>query len=228
MSSAIGGTAFEDLTARARIRDAALRLFGDRGTDGTTIRDIAATAGVSGGLVRHHFGSKEGLRDACDAYALDSLMRLKEQAFIEGQMATPGFLAGAHPELLALYRYLARAMLDNSPAAAAMFDQMVGLGEQWLADHHPGRIEDPRAYSAVLVAMELGALSMRQQLSRALQADVLSREGHLRLTKAKIDFYSQPLLSPDLAAQARAAIDRLQPSRPASSSRRRSATTGHR
>ena len=80
MSSAIGGTAFEDLTARARIRDAALRLFGDRGTDGTTIRDIAATAGVSGGLVRHHFGSKEGLRDACDAYALDSLMRLKEQA----------------------------------------------------------------------------------------------------------------------------------------------------
>jgi hypothetical protein len=76
--------------------------------------------------------------------------------------------------------------------------------------------------------MELGALSMRQQLSRALQADVLSREGHLRLTKAKIDFYSQPLLSPDLAAQARAAIDRLQPSRPASSSRRRSATTGHR
>src|ERR1019366_7238980 len=98
MSSAIGGTAFEDLTARARIRDAALRLFGDRGTDGTTIRDIAATAGVSGGLVRHHFGSKEGLRDACDAYALDRLMRLKEQAFIEGQMATPGFLAGAHPE----------------------------------------------------------------------------------------------------------------------------------
>ena len=33
--------------ARARNRDEALRLFGDRGPDGVTIRDIAAAAGVS-------------------------------------------------------------------------------------------------------------------------------------------------------------------------------------
>jgi hypothetical protein len=152
-------------------------------------------------------------------------MRLKVQAVIEGQMATPGFLAGAHPELLILYRYLARAMLDGSPAAAAMFDEMVGLGEEWLAEHHPGRIEDPQAYSALLVAMELGALFMKDQLSRTLRTDVLSQDGHLRLSKAKIDFYSQPLLSPDLAAQAHAAIDRIQTSRPASSARPRSASS---
>lgn len=204
---------FEDLTARARIRDAALRLFGERGVEGTTVRDIAAAAGVSGGLVRHHFGSKEGLRNACDAYALDRLMRLKEQAVLEGQMGTPGFLAGAQPALLALYRYLARAMLDGSPAAAAMFDEMVSLGEQWLAEHHPGQVDDARAYSALLVAMELGALSLKDALSRAVGADIFSPEGHLRLAKAKIDFYSQPLLSPELAAQARRAIDRVQASR---------------
>ena len=91
----VGEPAFEDLTGRARIRDVALRLFGDRGLDATTIRDIAAAAGVSGGLVRHHFGSKEGFRDSCDAYALDQLTRLKERAVVDGQMATPGFLAGA-------------------------------------------------------------------------------------------------------------------------------------
>lgn len=53
----------EDLTARARIRDAALKHFTESGFAKATIRDIARTAGVSPGLVRHHFGSKEGLRE---------------------------------------------------------------------------------------------------------------------------------------------------------------------
>ena len=177
--------------------------------EATTIREIAAAAGVSGGLVRHHFGSKEGLRDACDAYAIEQLMRFKEQGVVGGQMATPGFLAGAQPTLLLFYRYLARSMLDGSPAAAVMFDEMVDLGERWLAEHHPGVTDDQRAYSALLVAMELGALSMDKQLSQALGADIFSREGHLRLAKTKIDFYSHPLLSAELAAQAHAAIDGL-------------------
>ena len=71
VTNAAGDRSAEDLTARARIRDAALRLFAERGLDGTTIRDIAKEAGVSGGLIRHHFGSKDGLRSACDVYALD-------------------------------------------------------------------------------------------------------------------------------------------------------------
>ncbi|MFC7644136.1 helix-turn-helix domain-containing protein [Streptosporangium lutulentum] len=58
----------EDLTARARIRDAAMLHFGEHGFERATIREIAATAGVSSGLVRHHFGSKQELREACDAH----------------------------------------------------------------------------------------------------------------------------------------------------------------
>ncbi len=210
MTTALGEPALEDLTARARIRDAALRLFGQRGMDATTIRDIAAAAGVSGGLVRHHFGSKEGLRDACDTYALDQLMRIKEQAIVEGRLAAPGFLADAQPTMLLFYRYLARSMLDGSPAAAAMFDEMVDLGERWLQEHHPGLVGDQRAYSALLVAMELGALSMNERLSQALGADIFGPEGLLRLAKARIDFYSRPLLSPEFAAHAHQAIDGLQ------------------
>jgi len=52
-----GGVAFEDLTARARIREAALRHFADDGYEGATIRAIARSAGVSPGLLRHHYGS---------------------------------------------------------------------------------------------------------------------------------------------------------------------------
>lgn len=59
-----------DLTARARIRDAALQHFADRGAEATTVRAVAKAAGVTPGLVCHHFGSKRGLWEACDAYVL--------------------------------------------------------------------------------------------------------------------------------------------------------------
>ncbi|MEZ5096013.1 MAG: helix-turn-helix domain-containing protein [Nocardioides sp.] len=68
-----------DLTARASIRNAALRLFAERGPEGVTVREIATEAGVSPGLVVHHFGSKDGLRAAVDEYAaraFDALFEL--------------------------------------------------------------------------------------------------------------------------------------------------------
>jgi len=213
-ASAAGERSVEDLTARARIRDAALALFAERGMDRATIRDIAKAAGVSGGLVRHHFGSKDGLRAACDSYALDQLMQIKEQA-VDGQLANPSFMSAAHPTVLLLYRYLARSLVDGSPAAAAMFDEMVELGEGWLAAHNPGQMADPRGYSAVLVAMQTGMLMMHGQLSRLLGADIFTAEGHLRLTEAMIDFFAQPLLSPELAEQARTAVAHLQAQQPA-------------
>ena len=114
MSASLAGPAFEDLTARARIREAALVLFAERGIEGATIRDIARAAGVSGGLVRHHFGSKDDLRDACDSYALDQLMGLKEQAVLQGRIADAGFMSAAQPALLVIFRYLARSMVDGS------------------------------------------------------------------------------------------------------------------
>jgi AcrR family transcriptional regulator len=214
VASAAGERSAGDLTARARIRDAALALFAERGMDGATIRDIAKAAGVSGGLVRHHFGSKEDLRAACDSYALDQLMQIKEQA-VDGQLANASFMSAAHPTVLLLYRYLARSLVDGSPAAAAMFDEMVELGEAWLTTHNPGQMADPRGYSAVMVAMQTGMLMMHGQVSRWLGADIFTAEGHLRLTEALIDFFSQPLLSPELAEQARAAVAHLQAQQPA-------------
>jgi TetR/AcrR family transcriptional regulator, regulator of cefoperazone and chloramphenicol sensitivity len=210
LAASVGEPDFEDLTGRARIRDAALRLFAERGIEGTTVRDIARAAGVSSGLIRHHFGSKEGLRAACDSYVLAQMMRLKEEAIRGGQLGNAGFFSSAQPAVLVMLRYFARSMLDGSPTADAMFDEIVGLSERWLEDYHPGEMADPTAYAALLVAMELGALVMREQLSRALGADIFSPEGHLRLARARLDFYSKPLLTPELAEKGRAALDELQ------------------
>lgn len=47
--------------SRNAIIEAAIALFAERGLHGATMRDIAQHAGVSQGLLHHHFGSKEGL-----------------------------------------------------------------------------------------------------------------------------------------------------------------------
>jgi AcrR family transcriptional regulator len=62
-----------DVAERTRVRivDAALTLFSTRGFEAVSTRDIAAAAGTTHGLIRHHFGSKEGVWiavvDAADA-----------------------------------------------------------------------------------------------------------------------------------------------------------------
>jgi AcrR family transcriptional regulator len=206
--------AFEDLTARARIRDAAIRLFAERGIDGTTVRDIAREAGVSPGLLRHHFGSKEALREACDVYALDQLLKFKEQLIFEGKATSPTFLPSIHPTVVLLYKYITRALLDGSPAAAAMFDDMVTLTEQWVDKMAPDVTDDRRAFAAVLVGMQSGLLAMHEHVSRALGADMFTTQGHTRMAAALADFYTRPLLDAELTATMRDAIKTLRASNP--------------
>lgn len=61
-----------DLTAKARIRNAALELYAANGEDRTSMRAVSARAGVIVGLVVHHFGSKDGLREAVEQLIVES------------------------------------------------------------------------------------------------------------------------------------------------------------
>jgi TetR/AcrR family transcriptional regulator, regulator of cefoperazone and chloramphenicol sensitivity len=198
-----------DLTAKARIREAALRLFAARGVERTSIRDVAREAGVSSGLVQHHYRTKEALRGACDADVLSRLVRMKGQLVLEGALDNPAFLADLHPDLLEASRYLARSMIDGSPAAAVMFTEMVDAAEEWLATHRAGVITDEHGYATLLVATEIGALALHPQLTGALGTDVVGPVGHLRLSRAKVEFYSKPLLDAGLAERAVDAIDAI-------------------
>ena len=184
--------------------------------DGTTIRDIANAAGVSGGLVRHHFGSKDDLRAACDSYALDQLMQIKEQAVLDGQLANASVHVRRPPHGAADLPL--SGPLPGGRLAGGRGDVRRDGGTRarhGSRTHNPGQMADPRGYSAVLVAMQTGMLMMHGQLSRWLGADIFTAEGHLRLTEAMIDFFSQPLLSPELAEQARTTVRHLQAQQPA-------------
>lgn len=48
-------------TARDRLLHEAMRLFGERGFDAVTTREICAAAGVNPGAIHYHFGDKDGL-----------------------------------------------------------------------------------------------------------------------------------------------------------------------
>jgi len=207
-SSPHGERSPEDLTARARIRDAALQLFAERGIAGATIRDIAAAAGVSSGLVRHHFGSKEALRDACDAYAMERSNQLREELLVDGRLTDPSAVVAVHPQAVLLQRYLTNSLMDGSATAEAMFESMVRLGEEWLTFR---KVPSPdlRAYAAVLCAMQMGVFLMHDQLSRALGVDVYTPEGHARMNTGFVDVFSYPLFTPEETAAAHEAAARV-------------------
>ncbi|HEV7933679.1 MAG TPA: TetR family transcriptional regulator [Actinomadura sp.] len=211
--------AYEDLTARARIRDTALRQFAELGVKGATIRGIAEAAGVSPGLVQHHFGSKEALHEACDTYAMEVIRRTSETPASE--FADPGFLSVAMRVTMPVRRYVARAMVDGSPAAAVLFDEMVDYTEQYLkhppAGYAAPRTSDLRAYAATMVTLTLGPLVLHEHLSRVLETDALTVEGFPRLGLAMVEIFADDLLGPEAVEQARAAYAKLPAASPARS-----------
>jgi TetR/AcrR family transcriptional regulator, regulator of cefoperazone and chloramphenicol sensitivity len=191
-----------DLTARARIREAAIILFADKGIERASIRDIAQAADVSSGLLRHHFGSKEGLRDACDEYVLGRLTAMGSR-FTQLQM-----FDRMSPEALLWQRYMIRSLMDGSPAGAALFDRILEYGEEWLATAD-FKVRDPRAFIAVISVMKMSMFTMRDQLSRVLGVDTGELEGWTRVLKASLEIFSVPLIAPEHAELAREALNRM-------------------
>jgi len=187
----------DDLTARARIRDAAIRLFCERGIEGASIRDIAAEAGVSSGLVRHHFGSKEALRADCDRYAKERMVEIgSELSSSQGVAALDP--AGLHPRVFPLQLYLVRSMMDGSESATALFLEAVDTIEEW-AKGYGLEPSDPRAYAAAMAAIKLSVFVFRDQVSKALGEDITSPAGYARIGQGLMEVFTIPLVTPEEA-----------------------------
>ena len=196
-----GGVVFGDLTARARIREAALKHFADDGYERATVRAIARSAGVSPGLLRHHYGSKEELRSACDDYVFETLHHINEQLLED---ATSG--AGTRQMSKRFGRYVARSLADGSATAGPIFDEMVAMTEQWLTRADEVRPDPPavdrRIRSALVTAMAMGIPLLRDHVSRAIGSDIFEPEGDRLVVLALIDIYSHELLDAPTAAAA--------------------------
>jgi AcrR family transcriptional regulator len=201
-----GSLAFEDLTARARIREAALRQFAEVGYERATIRGIAGTAGVSPGLLRHHYGSKDALRKACDDYVFEALHRLNTEL-----LEDPGSSATTRDASQRFGRYVARSLADGSPTAGRIFDEMVTMTERWLARADEARSDPPvverRIRAALVAAMATGIPLLHEHVSRTLGVDMFEPDGDRLVALGLLDIYSHRLIDEGTAASARANFD---------------------
>jgi AcrR family transcriptional regulator len=192
-----------DLTARARIRDAALARFGADGIAGTSVRAVAADAGVSPALVVHHFGSKEGLRQACDDFVLEGIRSGGEAA----ADALGEVLQAATP----VRRYLARALLDGTPAASALFDEIVERTQEWLASgEEEGWVRpmsDPRGRAVTYVSWLLAPLVLGDQVGRLLGGDPAETATAVRGARAGLEMLTNGLFADDRWLAAFSKID---------------------
>jgi AcrR family transcriptional regulator len=146
-------SAADDRTAIARIRDAAIEHFGKHGFN-VGLRTIAEAAGGSAALVIHHFGSKEGLRKACDDYIAEEI-RTGKSASLQTKDPADWFAQMAEIESYApLMAYLVRSMQSGSDLAKMLWARMIDNAEQYLEEGvragtlKPSR--DPRARARYL------------------------------------------------------------------------------
>lgn len=208
----------EDLTARARLREAAIELLAERGFAATSVGMIAERAGVTAGLIRHHFGSKEGLRRACDQQIITEALTLKARA-LAAMEQHPGVIPDVEPRAVLIRRYLGRAMIDGEEGGSASFDAMVDLTERFFADHRVAGIDDPRAAAVATVGMQVGLMVMQDQLADALGDDEPAAERHRRVLAGAARLFHPDLLDTAAFADFRRWIARETPPSPSEESR---------
>jgi TetR/AcrR family transcriptional regulator, regulator of cefoperazone and chloramphenicol sensitivity len=188
-----------DLTAAARIRDAAIEQFGGRGFD-VGLRAIAEAAGVSAALVIHHFGSKEGLRRACDDYIAEEIRSGKSEAMRSTDPAT-WFAQMAEIESYApLMAYLVRSMQTGGELAKALWQKMIDDAEAYLDDGvrtgllKPSR--DPRARAKYLSMTGGGGFLLYLQLhENPTDLRAVLRDYAREMTLPALEIYTDGLMA---------------------------------
>jgi AcrR family transcriptional regulator len=179
LSSAGDEALLDDRSTNARIRDAAIECFATYGVAATTARKVAEEAGVSPGLVIHHYGTMEGLRSACDEYVAAIIRRFKQKAMSEGPNLDV-LAALRNPDVGPLMGYLASVLADDSATVADLVDDLVNDAEEYIQQGvDSGTLRpsaDPRGRAVVLTIWSLGALALHEHIERLLGVDLTDPE----------------------------------------------------
>lgn len=183
------GTRPEDLTARARIRNAALELYSRLGEERVSMRTVAAEAGVTVGLIQHHFGNKDGLRAAVDEFVVEHVVEALERAEQDGAREGECLVSARNRAVRDMYadhpavaHYVRRALIDPTTRGAPLLGRLVALIEDELTGlRAAGHASTDRPMSAQALRMALGQVGeivinpLVDALWRELDGDVTRR-----------------------------------------------------
>ena len=180
----------------------AMAMFAERGFDGVTVRDISAQAGVSVGLINHHFGSKEGLREAVDVYFISQFEEVvTEQRPRPEETKSRGLDAivdwtedwiGRHiGDWDVSKAYMRRALFDGSEWGESLFFRFYQVVRTTVdrADAD-GRLREDvdRLWLPLLIMyMELGTLLLEPYVEKVLGRSGFDRELWKRRHRAYVD-----------------------------------------
>lgn len=188
-----------DLTASARIRDAAIEQFGRHGF-GVGLRTIAEAAGVSAALVIHHFGSKDGLRKACDDYIAETIYTSKSEAMRSTDPATWFAQLAEIEQYAPLMSYLVRNMQDGGELARTMWRRMIDNAAGYLDEGvragtlKPSR--DPKARARYLAMAGGGAFLLYLQLhDNPTDLPAVLRDYARDMVLPALEIYSEGLMA---------------------------------
>jgi AcrR family transcriptional regulator len=193
-------SATDDLTARARIRDAAIDAFAATGFD-ATVRQIANRAGVSAGLITHHFGSKDTLRAECDAEVLRRILALKSDTMRMSPSEAVGRIAELD-EFGSTFGYTLRSVREGGEVGRAFLRGMIDDAREYVAAGvEAGMVRpsgDEEARLELLVTQSIGGMLL--QLTLRGQTDLsdgaeLIRTLSLSTSFAQLELYTQGLLT---------------------------------
>jgi AcrR family transcriptional regulator len=188
-----------DLTAVARIRDAAIEQFGEHGF-GVGLRSIAEAAGVSAALVIHHFGSKDGLRKACDEYVAEEI-RSEKSATIQSN--DPAAWLGAMAEIESyapLMAYLVRSMQSGGALATMLWQRMIDNTDEYMQEGvRAGTIKpsrDPHARARYLAITGGGGFLLYLQMHETpTDLRAVLRDYASDMVLPALEVYSEGLLT---------------------------------
>lgn len=194
-----------EMAAKDRIVDAAIDLFGERGFKAVPIKAVAELAEVSPSLVMHHFGSKAGLKSACDREAAATFKKVKTEA-VEAGAIPPGLMFDLARRSNHIVLYLFRAFVEGGDDTDALFDQLVEDSLDYTARAealglvHPSA--DPHARAVIFLVQGMGTLLIHRQISRHLGVDPVfdPPEDLLPYMSAIVEIYTTPTLDAEAYA----------------------------
>jgi AcrR family transcriptional regulator len=203
-------TAPSDLTAAARIRDAALARFAARGVAGTSIRDVAKAAGVSPGLVQHHFRSKAGLRKAVEDFVVQRAVEafgrpLPGSSPRDSSMQVGALISAFIRANPAAFAYLGRSLLEGDAAARDLLQNFVALARAQVDRLLAAgllRTDLDRDWTALhVILIDVGAYLMEPALRDVLGASLLEEKGLRRMEHATEQLFLRGIYRPRRGAR---------------------------
>jgi AcrR family transcriptional regulator len=172
----LGRVSPEERSSIERIRTAALSSFATYGASATSLRTVAEAAGVSVGLVQHHFANKAGLVKAVDDHVMAVVVETIAQPIPPPPADSIAEMGGRvtritaeHPDVV---DYVGRALIDGSPLGMTIFDTLAAFGmARWNRRKERGEVrpEVDVTWAALnSLVLALGTMILRGHVERQL------------------------------------------------------------